>query len=81
MLLFYSSTLDDPGEKSMFELIYTQYRQLMWHEANKILNDPLEAEDAVHIAFTEILGNLAKVYDPLSPQTRNFVTIIARSRQ
>jgi RNA polymerase sigma-70 factor (ECF subfamily) len=72
--------VNNPGDSSKLELIYTKYRQLMWREANKILNDPLEAEDAVHIAFVEILKNLAKIDNPLSPQTRNFAAIVTRSR-
>jgi len=80
MLLLYLSLIDDTSDKAKFKTIYMEYRQLMWSEANKILHDPIEAEDIVHIAFMEILKNLQTIHDPICPQTRNFVMIISRSR-
>lgn len=80
MLLFYLSLIDDTSDRAKFEMIYLEYRQIMWSEANKILHDPIEAEDIVHIAFMEILKNLQTIHDPICPQTRNFVVIISRSR-
>ena len=47
MLSFYSTLTDSDSEKSKFEIIYNLYKKRMWYVANEILNDPLEAEDAV----------------------------------
>ena len=54
-MLIYLSMLELDSDKSKFEVIYTSYKNLMLYQANKILGDPLDTEDAVHDSFLKSL--------------------------
>lgn len=51
----------------------------MFCAANKILNNELEAEDAVHQAFVKIAENIDKVPNDLSAKTKSFVVTIVEN--
>jgi RNA polymerase sigma factor, sigma-70 family len=71
--------IDNEEDKSKFELIYSQYRQLMFYIANEILHDKHLAEDAVQQAFLKTIDNLQKIHDVNCPQTKSYIVIITRS--
>ena len=78
-MILYLALLNSDEDQSKFEKIYATYKGLMFHVANKILNNETEAEDAVHNAFIKIAENIRKINDPVCPKTQNFVvTIVER---
>lgn len=78
MLLFFDM-LDTEEDKSKFELIFNQYKQLMFYIANGILHDENLAEDAVQQAFLKIINNFQKIHDVKCPQTKSYIVIIIKS--
>lgn len=79
-MLIYLSMLELDSDKSKFEVIYTSYKNLMLYQANKILGDPRDTEDAVHDSFLKIIKIIDKIEDPKCPKTRNLiVTIVERT--
>lgn len=78
-MLMLMQMLDTVEERSKFEQLYHTYRGLMFHVANRILNNEHDAEDAVQQAFFSILNHLEKISEIQCPQTRSFVvTIVER---
>ena len=78
-MLIYLILIESDAEKSKFEIIYCEYRDLMFHVADKILNNQQDSEDAVHQAFIKIIEVLEKIDEPKCPKTRAFVvTIVER---
>lgn len=79
-MLIYLSLLISEEQKSKFEIIYTEYRDLMHYTANKILNNSSDAEDVVHQAFLKVIEILDKIIQPKCPQTRSLVVIITERK-
>ena len=79
MLQIFLQIVDTPEEKSKFEELYYQYKNLMFYVAKKILKDENLAEDAVNEAFLTIAKNFSKINEIFCPQTRSFVVIIVRN--
>jgi len=78
-LLVYLSAIDTAEDRARFEQLYRKYRGLMFHVANKILNNESDAEDAVHHAFLAIIDHFEKFSEIDCPKTRAFVvTIVER---
>ena len=78
-MLVYTQIIDIPQDKSKFERIYLEYRNIMFYVANRILNNEQDAEDSVHQAFIKIAENIDKVPDVLSKRTKSFVITIAEN--
>ena len=57
-MLIYLAVIDSPEGKIKFEIIYEQYKNLMFYTANKILGDTRDSEDIVHDAFLKIKYSL-----------------------
>ena len=72
-------TIENSTVRLKAERLYTQYRYLMFSEANKILNDSYLAEDAVQQAFEKIIKNIEKIDEKNVPSTRNYLVIICRN--
>ena len=53
-LSVYLALIDGAEERNLFEQIYWEYEGLMLHRAKEILQDDMQAEDAVHAAFLQI---------------------------
>ena len=70
--------LDTEEEKSKFEKIYFEYRQLMFRIANVILKDEYLAEDAVSKSFIKIMKHLNKINDIECPKTKGFIVIVVK---
>lgn len=79
-MLIYLQTIDTPEQRSKFELLYREYRGLMFHVANRILENEQDAEDAVHQAFLKVAEHMDKIGEPVCPKTRGFVVTIAENK-
>ena len=79
-MLIYLQMIETEAEQSKFEVIYHEYFPLMFHIAYQILHHQQDAEDAVHQAFVSIAENITKIDQPLSPQTKRYVAIIAENK-
>lgn len=79
-MLIYLQMIESEEDKSKFEAIYNQYRQLMFTVAFKILNNQYDAEDAVHQAFVSLIDNLDKVKEVDCPKTKSYVVIITENK-
>ena len=75
-MLIYLSMIQGAEDRSKFERIYEQYRDLMYWRASQILGAGQDAEDAVHEAFVRIANHISKISDPECPKTRALVVII-----
>lgn len=75
-MIVYLALIDEAPEKSKFERVYLEYRSLMYYVANRILDNPQDAEDAVHNAFVKIAENISKISAPVCPKTKVFVVTI-----
>ena len=78
-MMIYLQTIDTAEDRSKFERLYEQYKQLMFYTAFQILKRPQDAEDAVHLAFLSIAENISRISDLDCPKTRAYiVTIVER---
>ena len=66
-------------ERDAFEYIYEHYRKLMLHQAYRILQDYMLAEDAASEAFIRIYRNIHKIGDPTNPRCAAFVVTIVKN--
>lgn len=76
MVLVYLSMIEGPEDRNKFEIIYEQYKNLMYYVAYRILREERDAEDAVHNAFVRIAEHIEKISEPVCPKTRAFVVLI-----
>lgn len=79
-MLIYLQMIESEEDKTRFEALYDRYRCLMFSAANRILNNPTDAEDAVHQAFVSIIENLDRIREVDCPQTRSYVVIITEHK-
>lgn len=79
-MFVYLSMIETAEDKDKFEHIYNKYRNLMFHVANKLLNNHHDSEDAVHQAFVSIIKNLAKIDDIDCPKTRSYIVLITERK-
>lgn len=79
-MLVYLTLVDTPEDQRKFELVYTKYRNLMYHTAYKLLHNHHDAEDCVHEAFLSIIKHLDKIDIVNSPRTASFVIIITERK-
>lgn len=59
--MIYLQMIETSEDKSRFEKLYSKYHKLMLHVATKMLRNPEDAEDAVHLAFVNIAENISKI--------------------
>ena len=79
-MLVYLQMLETPEEKSKFEDIYIQNRDMLFRVANKILNNPQDAEDAVHYAFLKLAENIRKIGEAEDPKTKGYIITIVENK-
>ena len=77
-MLIYLQAIDDPQDRTRFEAMYSAYRGLMFHVANRILQNPQDAEDAVHLAFLSLAGH--RLPPELGPQARHLAAVAAERK-
>ena len=78
MLSIYLAAIDAPEEKSKFKKLYQLYEQDMFKTAYEILKSDFDSEDAVHMAFTNIIKHMEKITETDSPRTRGYLLITVR---
>lgn len=61
------------------ERLYLDYRSLMYKEANKILHNQYDAEDAVQSAFVKLTKCADRITDEMPAMTYNFMKVVARN--
>ena len=76
-MLIYLQMIENPDEQRKFEKIYREYGKLMFAIARRILDQNEDAEDATHDAFIAIAKNIKSIGNPVSPQTKRYVTLAA----
>lgn len=76
LLSGYLAMLTNENDRKVFEIIYNEYGELMYHIALGILDDARDAEDVVHQAFVKLLGIVDRIDKPKSHSTRSLVVII-----
>lgn len=69
-MLVYLSMIEGPEDRNKFEIVYEQYKNLMYYVAYRILREERDAEDAVHNAFVRIAEHIEKISEPVCPKTR-----------
>ena len=77
-MLIYLQAIDSPEDRTRFEALYTAYRGLMFHVANRILENSQDAEDAVHMAFLSLAG--CRLPSELGPQARHLAATVAERK-
>ncbi|MFQ8837836.1 MAG: sigma factor [Oscillospiraceae bacterium] len=80
-MMIYLQTIDTAEDRSKFEQLYEQYKQLMFYTAFQILKRPQDAEDAVHLAFLSIAENISRISDLDCPKTRAYIVTIVERKQ
>jgi len=64
-MIIYLQMIESDADKSKFEIIYHEYKGLMYHIAYKYLKHQQDAEDAVHHAFVKIVENISKISEKI----------------
>lgn len=79
-MIIYLQMIESDEDKSKFEIMYTEYKNLMLYVANQILRDTPDSEDVVHQSFLKLIGILDKIEEPKCHKTRALlVTIVERT--
>lgn len=79
-VLFFLQAMESPSDRARFETLYLAYRGLMFHAANRILQNERDAEDAVHQAFLKLAEHIADVPQELGPQARTLAVTVAERK-
>lgn len=79
-MLVYLQMIETPEERSKFEQLYLEYKNIMFYVAFNILHNEQDAEDAVHQAFVKIAENIKKIGEPRCPKTRSYIVIIVERK-
>lgn len=79
-MMIYLQMIDSPEDRSKFEQIYIEYRDLMFYIANRILNNQQDAEDVVHEAFLKVAEHIEKIGDPKCSKTKSFIVIVVENK-
>ena len=74
-MLIYLNMIETDENRSKFEQVYIQYRDLMYYIAYRRLHHIQDAEDAVHHAFVKIAENI-KIIEPPCAKTKQLVVTI-----
>ena len=75
---FFPPSVSDASSK--FEQLYQKYRSIMYGVAYRILHQPEDAEDAVHMAFESAAKHINEIGHPDSPKTKSFLLIITERK-
>lgn len=78
--MIYLSMIDSPEDRSKFELLYMEYRDVMYYVAFRILQNEHDAEDAVHQAFLKIAEKIEIVDGTICSRTQGYVMTIAENK-
>ena len=79
-MLIYLLAIDSPEERSLFEKIYYEYREMLFNVANSYLKSNYDAEDAVHQTFMYAAENMYKFKAGVCPQTLSYLVKTVKCR-
>ena len=77
-MLVYLQAMDNQEDRTRFGAMYMAYRGLMFHVANRVLQNPQDAEDAVHLAFLSLAES--RLPAELGPQARHLAAAVAQRK-
>lgn len=80
LLIIYLQMIAGDENKQRFAVLYETYRGLMFHVANKLMQNAYDAEDAVHQAFVSLAENFSKIDEIECPQTRSYIVLIVERK-
>ena len=75
-MFLYLAMIDSDADKSKFEILYSEYKNLMYYTANRILRNSSDAEDVVHQAFLKVIEILDTISSPRCHKTRALLVTI-----
>lgn len=78
-MILYLQTIESDSDRSKFEAIYQEYRNLMYHVAYQYTKNTQDAEDIVQHTFLKIAENIKKI-EPVSPKTKQYVVTMVEHR-
>lgn len=58
--------------------LYTNYRQLLFNKARLILENDMDAEDAVHAAFIRCMNEPSRIWGHSIKENRNYLFIMVK---
>ena len=78
-MIVYLQMIETDEDKSKFEEIYQEYRNLMYYVAYKRMQHEQDAEDVVHHVFVKIAENIKNI-EPVSPKTKQLIVTMVDNR-
>lgn len=79
-MFLYLAMIDSDANKSKFEILYSEYKNLMYYTANRILRNSSDAEDVVHQAFLKVIEILDTISSPRCHKTRALLVTITEHK-
>ena len=76
-MIVYLQMIETDEDKSKFEEIYQEYRNLMYYVAYKRMQHEQDAEDVVHHVFVKIAENIKNI-EPVSPTMTSRKTVLSQ---
>ena len=77
--MMYLTMLETAADKVIFEKLYEKNGQKLHFIARKVLNDEMDAEDAVHNGFLKLANSFAKYRNKPYEDLERICTIIVRN--
>ncbi len=74
-MLVYLQMIEGGRDKNKFDRIYKDCHDLMFHVAQRYLDNDEDSEDAVHQAFVKIAENI-KIIEEAGPRTRQLAVML-----
>ena len=79
-MLIYLQMIETPEDRESFQSIYERYFGLMYHIGYKMLQNPHDAEDAVHQSFVSIAENIKKISALPRPELEPYIVVIVEHK-
>ena len=79
-MFLYLAMIDSDADKSKFEILYSEYKNLMYYTANRILCNSSDTEDVVHQAFLKVIEILDTISSPRCHKTRALLVTITEHK-
>lgn len=70
--------IENEQDQHKFEILYHQYRKLLYHVARTRLQDEQLIEEAVCTAFVRVAQNMSMIHEPISEKTMHLLMVIVR---
>ena len=74
-MLIYLQMIETEEERSKFEEIYLEYRDLLFWLADRRLHSAEDAEDAVHNVFVKAAEHIRRI-EPAGPRTKRLLVVM-----